>query len=454
MSRPPAAAALPLRTKIVYGLGDWGGSAVSTVFIFFFAFFLSDVARLPLRYSGLVLLIGGIWDAVNDPLIGVLADRVRTRWGRRRPFFLFVALPLAVTFSMLWWVPPAGDLARTAWFALAYVLFDTCFTLMTVPYGALTAELTEDYDERTNLTGWRMALNLLGGLMAAFFVPVIVGVFTRQSTGYFVAGAAFGLLAAVPYLMLFFTTKERFAATEPPRESLLASFVATLKNRTFRFAAVVYLLSWVTVNLVASLLQYYVTWWVRIPDQLEFILVVVQAAAIACIPLVVFLSGRLGKRAAYIVTAGWWALVMLALGFIPAAAVPAAYVLAGLAGLGVAGAQVIPWSMVPDVIEEDEMTSGVRREGAYYGVVVLFQKSGTAFMLAIVQWVLGLTGYRPGEAQPAAALLAIRLLIGVVPAVFLGLSMIVAWKSPLGRREHDELRDELARKRTAAANRP
>ena len=450
---PPAAGRLPLGAKIVYGLGDWGGSATSTIFIFFFAFFLSDIARLPLRYSGLVLLVGGIWDAVNDPLIGVLADRVRTRWGRRRPFFLFDALPMAVTFAMLWWVPPWGDLGRAAWFALAFILFDTAFTLMTIPYGALTAEITEDYDERTSLTGWRMALNLLGGLMAAFFVPVIVGVFTRQATGYFVAAAGFGLLAAVPYLMLFFTTKERFTATAPPRESLVASFVATLKNRAFRYIAAIYLLSWVTVNLVASLLQYYVTWWVRIPDQLEFVLVVVQGAAIACIPLVVLISGRLGKRGAYIVTAGWWAAVMLGLAVIPGTAHAFAYVLAGLAGFGVAGAQVIPWSMVPDVIEADEMISGRRREGAYYGVVTFFQKSGTAFVLGLVQWILGWTGYQPGGQQPASALLAIRLLIGVAPAVLLGLSMFVAWKSPLGRREHAALRKKLERRRAAAASR-
>jgi GPH family glycoside/pentoside/hexuronide:cation symporter len=454
MRKPPAPARLSLGRKIVYGLGDWGGSATSSIFIFFFAFFLSDIARLPLQLSSLVLLVGGIWDAVNDPLIGVLADRVRTRWGRRRPFFLFGALPLAITFTMLWWVPPWGDLGRAAWFALAYVLFDTCFTLITVPYGALTAEITEDYDERTDLTGWRMALNLLGGLMAAFFVPVTVGVFTRQATGYFVAAAGFGLLAAVPYLMLFFTTKERFAATAPPRESIVASFVATLKNRTFRYTAAIYLLSWVTVNLVASLLQYYVTWWVRIPDQLEYILVVVQGVAIACIPLVVLLSGRFGKRGAYIVVAGWWAAVMLGLAFIPGTAHTLAYVLAGLAGLGVAGAQVIPWSMVPDVIEADEMNSGSRREGAYYGVVVFFQKSGTAFVLSLVQRILGWTGYRPGEQQPGSALLAIRLLIGVVPAVLLGISMIVAWKSPLGRREHEALRKKLERRRTAAARGP
>ena len=191
----------------------------------------------------------------------------------------------------------------------------------------------------------------------------------------------------------------------------------------------------------------------RIPDQLEFVLVVVQGAVLACIPLVVFLSGRLGKRGAYILAAGWWAVVMLGLAIIPGTARTLAYVLAGLAGFGVAGAHVIPWSMVPDVIEADEIASGARREGAFYGVVVFIQKSGTAFMLALVQWVLFRTGYRPGEEQPASALLAIRLLIGAVPFVLLGLSMILAWRSPLGKREHEALRGELEKKRGAAVPR-
>lgn len=436
--------------KIAYGLGDWGNTTTSTIFIFFFAFFLTDVARVPPGLAALVLLIGGIWDAVNDPLIGVLADRVRTRWGRRRPIFLFNALPLAASFAMLWWVPPAGDLLKAAWFTFAFVVFDTTFTLMTVPYGALTAELTEDYDERTEITGWRMGTSMLGGLVAAYFVPVVVGAFPRPATGYLVAGAGFGLLAVGPYLMLFFTVRERFAASRPPRERLVESLAAVRSNRPFLYAAGIYLLSWVTVNLVASLLQYYVTYWLRIPDELELVLVVVQGAALAWVPVVVLLSRRLGKPGAYALAAGSWALVMLALAVIPGTARTPAYVLAGLAGLGVAGAHVVPWSMIPDVIEVDERSSGVRREGVYYGVAVFLQKSGTALALALTQAVLQWTGYRAGEAQPASALLAIRLLIGAAPCLLLGGSMILAWRSPLGRKEHEALRRELEKRRAAS----
>lgn len=440
-------ARLPLRTKVIYGLGDWGNTTTSTIFLFFFAFFLTDIARLPPARAALVLLVGGIWDAVNDPVIGVLTDRVRTRWGRRRPFFLFVTLPLAASFSMMWWVPPVGDLEKTLWYVVAYVLFDTCFTLMTVPYGALTAELTEDYDERTELTGWRMGTSMLGGLVAAFFVPVIVGAFALPARGYLVAGAGFALLACGPYLMLFFTTKERYASAPRPRTGIFEDLFATLRNRQFRYAAGIYLLAWVTVNLVASLLQYYVTYWLRIPGQLEYVLVVVQGAALACVPLVVWLSAKLGKRGAYALAAGVWGAVMLGLAFLPPTLLPLAYALAALAGLGVAGAHVVPWSMVPDVIEVDEAATGARREGAFYGMVVLIQKSGSAFTLALVQLALSWTGYTAGQDQPPSALLAIRLLIGVAPVVLLGLSMLLAWRSPLGKGEHEEVRRTLATRR-------
>src|SRR5512135_525063 len=120
----PNARPLSRRTKLIFGLGDWGPATTSTAFMFFFSFFLTDVARLDPAFAAPVLLAGGIWDAINDPLVGVLGDRVRTRWGRRRPFFLLGALPFALAFVMLWWVPPwTSNLAKALYYALAYILF-------------------------------------------------------------------------------------------------------------------------------------------------------------------------------------------------------------------------------------------------------------------------------------------------------------------------------------------
>jgi glycoside/pentoside/hexuronide:cation symporter, GPH family len=445
---------LPFRVKLIYGLGDWGNTTTSTIFIFFFSFFLNDVARLQPLYALPVLLIGGIWDAINDPIIGVLADRVRSRWGRRRPLFLLGALPLSISFIMMWWVPNwDSQILKACYYTFVYVVFDTAFTMLTIPYSALTAELTEDYDERTHLTGYRMAVSMAGGMIAAVVVPMLRDAFADVRTGYMVAGIIFGSLASVPYFLLFFNIRERPLPVDPHPLSVIKGFVYTFRNKAFRYAAMIYMTAWITVNLVAALMQYYVTHWMNMADKLDIILGLVQASALVCIPVIVWLSGKFGKQRAYAVGLVWWAAVMLALAFLPPQARTLAYILAGLAGLGIAAAHVIPWSMVPDVIEADEMETGQRREGAYYGFLVFIMKTGSAFTLALMQWIFHLTGYQPGVVQQNhQTLLAIRMLIGPVPAVLLFTSILLAWRFPITRKKHAALRVELAERRQAAEN--
>jgi GPH family glycoside/pentoside/hexuronide:cation symporter len=456
MMHTPASTPLPRRTKLIFGLGDWGPATTGTAFMFFFAFFLTDVARLDPAYAGLVLLIGGVWDAINDPLVGLLADRVHTRWGRRRPFFLFGALPYALTCILLWWTPPwSADLPRAIYFAVAYLLFDTVATLVGVPYTALTPELTEDYDERTRLNGYRMVVSMAGGLIAAIAVPLFADLFPERKTGYLLMAAVLGTLGALPYLLLFFGIRERFADIQTQRAfgnplGLIASFRQTFANRPFRYAAGIYLTAWVTVSLVAALFQYYLTYWMHIADQIEIVLGLVQGAALLCVPAVVWLAGRWGKQRAYIVGVAWWALVMLSLAFLPSADRTAVYLLPLLAGLGIAAAHVIPWSIIPDVIEADELATGQRREGIYYGFLVCLQKGGAGLALAFMQWVLRLTGYVAGAEQAEGVLWAIRLLMGPFPALLLIASIVLAWRYPLTRARHAELRAQVAEQRRLA----
>lgn len=439
---------LPRRTKLIYGLGDWGNTTTSTMIVFFFSFFLTDIARLDPLYVAPVLLIGGIWDAINDPLIGILADRVRTRWGRRRPLILLGSLPLAVSFVMLWWVPPwQNQLAMMAYYTVVYLLFDTAFTLVTIPYSALTAELTEDYDERTGLTAYRMAVSMAGGLIAAVAMPLVVDLFPDRKTGYLVVGLAFGLLAIVPYFTLFFGLRESNVSPVQVSMNIANGFLHTFRNRAFRFAAAIYMTAWTTVNLVAALMQYYLTYWMKMADQIEIVLGLVQASALVFVPVMVWLARRMGKQASYVVGLSWWAVVMVVLSFLPPSARMLAYLLAALAGFGIAAAHVIPWSIIPDVIEDDELRTGQRREGAFYGFLVFIQKTGTAFVLAFIQWILHLSGYVAGAEQTPQALFSIRMLIGPFPAVLLIISMILAWHFPINRSRHAELRAQLAEKR-------
>jgi glycoside/pentoside/hexuronide:cation symporter, GPH family len=455
---PPTATHLSRRTKIIFGLGDWGPTTAGTAIMFFFAFFLTDVAGLPPAYASLVLLIGGLWDAINDPLVGLLADRVHTRWGRRRPFFLFGAVPFALTLIALWWVPPwRAPLAKMIYYAVAYVVWDTVFTLVSVPYSALTPELTEDYDERSRLNGYRMVVSMAGGLLAAVAVPYVAGLFPQPQTGYLLMAVIFGVLGAIPYLLLFFGIRERFAerpiskAPFGPRqwgETIRSIF----SNRPFRYATGIFLTSWVTINLVAALFQYYLTYPMQMPDQVEIVLGLLQASALICVAAAVWLATRRGKQQTYIVGAVWLTVIVLSLTFLPPNAQMVVFALAILAGFGVAIVQVTPWSMVPDVMEVDELATGQRREATHYGILTFAQKGGTALALALMQATLALTGYVAGAPQPPAALLAIRLMMGPVPAVLLGISALLALRYPLTRERYAEIRAQLAERRKTAGN--
>ena len=440
---------LSFRTKLVFGMGDWGNSSLTTLFGFFFAFFLNNIAGLQPLYAIPVLLIGGIWDAINDPLIGVYADKVRTRWGRRRPFFLFGAIPFGLFFILLWWVPPfESQAALCAYYSLVYILFDTSYTIVAVPYSALTPELTPDYNERTSLNGYRMVVSVIAGLVAAVAMPFFVEQVVEKQSAYLSVAVVFGILAIVPYFLLFFFIKEKFQNVSPDNFNLFKGFQLSWKNKPFRYAAGIYTTAWVSVSLAGALFQYYLTFWLRIPDQVDVILGMLMISTLVFIPLIVFLAKKYGKQNAYLLAVGWWILVMVSLFLLPPGFSPIIYFLIIGAGVGVAAAHVIPASIIPDVIDQDQLTTGYHREATYYGFIVFIQKSGSAAALALMQMVLAFSGYRiPPDpslplavVQPEAALWAIRALIGPFCALLLGGSMLLAWKYPINREQHAEIR--------------
>jgi len=186
--------------KIIYGSGDLGFSLTTTIIGAYFLFFLTDVVGIAPAVAGIAILIGRTWDYLNDPLIGHISDRTRSRWGRRRPFLLFGALPFALAFMLMWYRPPfESQVALAAYYSVAYVLFDAAATFVYMPYFALTPELTENYDERTSLTSYRMFFSIFGSLLA-FTVPMmIIGTFTPQSAGKVMTMAViFGVASALP----------------------------------------------------------------------------------------------------------------------------------------------------------------------------------------------------------------------------------------------------------------
>lgn len=443
---------LSVGTKLAFGAGDLGPAIATAVASFFQLFFLTTVAGLGAGAAGTILLVVKIWDAVNDPIMGWLTDRTVSKLGRRRPWLLYGAIPFGLLFFCQWIVPPFDDTGKFLYYLVVALLFDTAFTIVNVPYTALTPELTRDYDERTSLTSFRFAFSIGGSLIAASLQQIIVNTFCANGQacqgvglrpGYLVAGAIWGICCVLPFIWCFLGTKERYEPEEgAPEASLPEQIRVALSNRPFLFVIGIYLFSWLAVQITASVLTFFVTFWMQKPEMIPLMLLGVQGSAFVFLFIWSAVSRRIGKKAVYIIGMIFWIAVQAMLFFLQPDQTTLAIALAILAGVGVATAYLIPWSMMPDVIELDELRTGQRREGIFYGFMVFLQKLGLALGLFLVAQALEFQGFNEQAAigqQPESALTAIRVMIGPIPAVILLCGIILTAFYPITRQKHQEL---------------
>lgn len=440
---------LSLRLKLLFSTGDLATSIPLAILMFFQLYFITDVAGLRPDLAGWAVGISKIWDAINDPLIGLLSDRIRSRLGRRRVMLLFGAVPLGLTFMLMWLVPPFGPVGLAIYYAFTFILFDTVFTIIHVSYNSLTPELTSDYDERSTLNGYRMAFSIIGTLGTIILATVMGWYISDKRVLFATLGIGLGLVSIIPPLVVFRVTKAHDPVQDKAPIPMKQAITETLSNRPFWMIMGLYLLSWTTASIMSAVLIYFANYYLRIPDQANYLILIVEGSAILFIPFWVWVARRLDKRRAYIIGSLTWVVVLLAISAIMPEQVTLAYILAALSGSGIATAYVLPWAMIPDVIEIDQAKTGERREGSYYAFASFFQKLATGAAVWGMGQALAFAKYvnpTTGEAlpvQPPAALNAIRIFMGPVPAILLLLSLLFAWRYNVTRESHQALVKEL-----------
>jgi len=245
---------IPLGKKLLFSTGDLSTSIPLAILMFFQLYFLTDVAGLRPDLAAYAVGIPRIWDAVNDPLFGLISDRIRTRWGRRRVLLLFGAIPLGLSFIFMWLVPGLGQTGLAIYYALAFIIFDTAFTVVHVGYNALTPELTSDYDERSTLNGYRMVFSIAGTLGAIIFATVLGWYVTDARTLFMILGIGLGVASMIPPLIVFRITTEKPCEELPEPLPMKEALRQTLSNRPFRMVMGLYLLSWTTASILAAIL--------------------------------------------------------------------------------------------------------------------------------------------------------------------------------------------------------
>jgi glycoside/pentoside/hexuronide:cation symporter, GPH family len=521
-------------TKLAYGAGDLGPAITANILVFYLLFFFTNVAGLSAGLAGSILMIGKISDAINDPIIGILSDRTKTVWGRRIPWLFWGAIPFGLIYLLQWIVPHfSDDLNLNNWGLFVYyiliaIFFNLAYTMVNLPYTALTPELTQDYNERTRLNSFRFAFSIGGSILSLILAKIIFNQYeNRQQEGFLVLGLVCSLVSIIAIFWCTFRIQERGkkAILSPDQRKYLGlglialgviiliyglygflsaqglntitftsiissillclfgltlldtkveshlivgdisvndseqeiqiSFKEQLKiafsNKPFLYVIGIYLCSWLAVQLTASILIYFVVNWMKQPESVfPMIAIAVQGTALIMLFVWKIVSAKFGKKAVYFMGSGIWIIAQIGLFLLQPDQVILMYILAVLAGFGVSVAYLIPWSMIPDVIELDELETGQRREGVFYGFMVLLQKFGLAFALFIVGFILDLAGFIEGvpgqplpSEQPVSALLAIRWAIGPIPTIALIVGVILAYFYPLTESIHAEIRLKL-----------
>jgi glycoside/pentoside/hexuronide:cation symporter, GPH family len=457
----PGSEKLNLSTKLAFGAGDLGTAITAMIGISYLSPFLTDVAGLNPSLAGRTQLIGKVWDAINDPMVGVLSDRTQSKWGRRYPWMMWGAIPFGVFFFLQWIVPRfSGDdsLNQGAlfwYYTAASILFNAFYTVVNLPYTALTAELTKDYDERTSLNSFRFSFSIGGSILSLMIALIISAIFPKdRGLQFLVLGAVCAIISVFPIYWCVWGTRKRAQAVanrnpeleKPVSLPLLQQLQIVFTNVPFLFVIGIYLCSWLAVQLTAGIIPYFVVSWMRLPQlHVSLVLLAVQGTAMTMLFVWTYISRRVGKKAVYCMGMSSWLIAQIGLFFLQPGQIVFLYTLCILAGVGVSCAYLIPWSMLPDVIELDEIQTGQRREGIFYSLAVFVQKICLGLAVALMLESLGWAGYLKPTAtnlvpiQPDAVLQIIRFFIAPVPAIALVLGLVLTYFYPITREMHAEM---------------
>jgi len=442
---------LSLGTKLGFGVGDLGGNLFFTALGFYALKYLTDTVGVAAALAGILLMVGKVVDAFWDPVLGFLSDRTRTRWGRRRPYLLFASVPMGLA---MWWFftnphisNPAG---AAAWGLGVFILLNVVYSAVNIPYSSLTPELTTDYHERSTLNGYRFMFAAVGTLLGAAAVDPIIRAFTPgagagvvvdKSVGFSMVGLILGAIMLVTALATGLSVREPARPKETrAAKDFVSTYVSVSRNRPYLVILFTYALHIIGITFLQSAITYYFAYVYRDESMQLYALGLLIVVAMVFIPVSVLVSRKVGKKRVYQLSLVIMASAALVLFFLGHLFGPSFFVgVMVYAGIGLGFSYVAPFAMVPDAIEVDAVQSGERKEGAFYGVWLFTTKIGQAAAWLLTGLVLALGGYVANAVQAAPAILAIRVMIGPLPALFLLGGVILVQFYPLDEKTYESI---------------
>jgi len=428
-----------------YGLGDAGTGMAASLIGFYLFIFYTSAAGLPNWLAGLVLMLGRLWDAINDPVVGWLSDRTRGSWGARLPWIVWSALPLGFSMALMWWLPPGSIWVKFAFFLAISVIANSLYTCVNLPYAALAAELTADTPLRTRLNTSRFTGSIIAGLVGI----VLGGVLLRDhsnAASYWTVGLLSGTIITVCTLLCAWGVAPVARRCQQPmsqRGTTRRLLRRIWSNHRFLMVLGLYLLLWCALQLMQTAALIFLPVVMRLPESWSnWILLPFQISTLVGLQLWTAVSHHQGRIRALHLGAWLWIggcaaamlLVPLDSALAPTGSAANLVRLAMLVatilvvGLGASTAYLIPWALLPDAIDADPE----RPAGLFSSWMVFAQKICISFALFFFGQLMSLSGYQAAQKmlQPDSALVSIRLCMGLIPALLVVLGLLVMRRWP------------------------
>jgi len=448
-----------LREKLSYACGDIYGGGAFMVFSLLFMNFLVLVEGLPVVSATIIIFIGKLWDAITDPIVGSLSDRTRSRFGRRRIFFLIGIIPVFLSFVTLFYSFGIESVtAKVIYYAFAYMFFGTAFTIVMIPYNAILSDITSDYNERTSFTTMRMVFSGGASLVAAVVPGIIIKSVggsqngPEQKTGYLIMALALGVIFGISWLMTFLGTREMEEL--PPVEKItLKTYASVFKNPAYRNFLGIFLSFQIAVDLVLALFIFYIDIVVLRYKSYEMIVGTLLVCSVILMVVMGALAKKKGKVFPLFIGIPTWIFSALMFIWIDASTpLFVLFILAALIAVGSAAGNLATWSLLTDTYDIDEIRTGKRREGVYSGLTTFLRKFASGVAVLLLGYGLRAMGFDQNEYNllkastanfdPTAyaqsgVVMGIKWMFILIPIILLSICLFFAIRNKINKRRFD-----------------
>ncbi len=438
---------LPIGIKLSYGIGDIANNLFIVTTGMYLLFFLTNVLGVNPALAGTMLLFPKLWDVISDPIMGAISDFTSSRFGRRRVYLLYGAVPFGLCFFVLFLAPGfQTEFANALQISLLFALACTAFTIVNVPYASMVPEMSNDYNERMSITSFRMSFASLGALLAGGLTMVLVKAGGGGAAGFRAMGGIFGVAIVISCLWCFLGTRR--APSLPPQKEmppLKDQIKIAAKNYPFMMLMSSYFMQALAIGVMMAGFIYYVKYVMALPETaMNIVFPIFMITGLLFIPVWLAVGKRLGKIKSYYIGLAIFTVMMASLFFTTAEMLWLFYTQIFLAGVGFSSFQLFPFSMLPDTVEYDQMQSGLRREGVFSGMWSAGQKIGYSVGPPIVGFALALSGFVKEGVQPESLVTGVRVIFCLFPALLILFSFVPFSKYKLTEEEFERVKEKIA----------